>query len=150
MTKYEFLYALRETLENVLTPSQVEEQVQYYANYIDEQMRMGYSETQILAELGDARSIAHNIIDGIEADRQNDRHSNGEQTYETYSEDGSENYSSGSSDTTEKLKSYAKLAVILLIVFVVLIALTRLIILALPTILTVAVIMWIIKKINGQ
>ena len=150
MTKYEFLYALRETLANVLTPSQVEEQVQYYADYIDEQVRMGYSEAQVLKDLGDARSIAHNIIDGIEADRQNAKQSGSEQTYDTYTEDGANNYSSGANDKTEKLKSYAKMAVILLIVFVVLIALTRLIILALPTILTVAVIMWIIKKINGQ
>ena len=150
MTKYEFLYALRETLSNALNPSQVEEQVQYYADYIDEQVRMGYSEAQVLKDLGDARSIAHNIIDGIEADRQNAKQSGSEQAYDTYTEDGPNNYSSGANDKTEKLKAYAKLAAILLVVFVVLIALTKLIILALPTILTIAVIVWIIKKINGQ
>ena len=66
MTKYEFLCALRDTLTNALTPSQVEEHVQYYTHYIDEQISLGYSEAQVLSELGDPRSIAHNIIDGIE------------------------------------------------------------------------------------
>ena len=142
MTKYEFLYVLRETLENALTPSQVEEQVQYYSNYIEEQIRMGYTEAQVLAELGDARSIARNIIDGIEAS-----HSNAEYSYEN---NETMDYSNMGNDKVDKFKAYAKLAAVLLVVFIVLIALTRLIILALPTILTIAFIVWIIKKINGQ
>lgn len=153
MTKYEFLYALRETLANALNPSQVEEQVLYYSNYIDEQVRLGYTEAQVLAELGDARSIAHNIIDGIQADAQANHSEDGSKTYtsnDTYYTDESGRTSEAGKDTVDKLKSYGKIAAILLVVFVVLIALTRLIIFALPTILTFAVIMWIIKKINGH
>ena len=62
MTKYEFLYALRETLSNALNPSQVEEQVQYYADYIDEQVRMGYSEAQVLKDLGTWRWVVGGLL----------------------------------------------------------------------------------------
>ncbi len=67
MTKYEFVQALRDTLENVVGAAKAEEHVRYYENYINEQIQMGYTETQVLTELGDPRSIAHNIIDGIQA-----------------------------------------------------------------------------------
>ena len=49
-----------------------------------------------------------------------------------------------------EIQTYGMIAVILLIVFAVLILVTKLIIWALPMILTVAVILWIIKKVNGQ
>ena len=70
MTKLEFLNALRETLANELNPAQVEEQVQYYTRYIDDQISLGHTEAEVMAELGDARSIAHNIIDGVEEDNE--------------------------------------------------------------------------------
>ena len=147
MTKYEFIYALRDTLANVLNPSQVEEHVQYYMRYIDEQIALGYSEGQVLSELGDPRSIAHNIIDGIEEAGQASYDSNGNHQSETYYTDGeSEQQNNG----TSKLKSYAIKVGIIIVVFAVLIAVSRLIIWALPTIITVAVIMWIFKKLNGR
>ena len=67
MTKQEFFMKLRETLSDELNDRQVNEQVQYYEGYINEQIRLGRSESEVLDELGDPRSIAHNIIDGIEA-----------------------------------------------------------------------------------
>ena len=141
MTKQEFLYALRETLANELNASQVEEHVRYYTSYIDDQISLGHTEAEVLAELGDPRSIAHNIIDGVEA-------ANGE-----YQSAGTTYTSESAEDKPEwqsKFKTYGIIAAIFLIVFVVLILVTRLIIWALPTIITVAVIVWIIKKINGQ
>ena len=145
MTKYEFLYALRETLENAVGASRAEEHVQYYENYINEQIQMGYSESQVMAELGDPRSIAHNIIDGINA-------SASSHSAETYTADGEySNDSTGqNTDTMDKFKKYGKTALILLVVFFVLINLTRFIIFALPTILTFAVIVWILKKLSGR
>ncbi len=145
MTKYEFIHALRDTLENAVGASKAEEHVRYYENYINEQIQMGYSEAQVLAELGDPRSIAHNIIDGIQA-------SSSYQSAETYTAETeySENQGVTGDETVEKLKKYGKLAAIILVIFIVLIALTRIIVLALPTILTFAVIVWILKKISGQ
>ncbi len=147
MTKYEFLYALRDTLANALEPSQVEEHVQYYTRYIDEQIGLGYSEGQVLSELGDPRSIAHNIIDGIEASTFASNHSGSNHqsdTYDTGNEPEDQKISSS------KFKNYAMIAAIVVIVCAVLIAVTRVIIWALPTIITVAAIMWIFKKLNGR
>ena len=145
MTKYEFLYALRDTLANVLEPSQVEEHVKYYTRYIDEQIVLGYSEGQVLSELGDPRSIAHNIIDGIEASASNYSGSNHQtETYDTGNETDTNKTSSS------KFKNYAMIAAIVVIVCAVLIAVTRVIIWALPTIITVAAILWIFKKLNGR
>ena len=148
MTKYEFLCALRDTLTNALTPSQVEEHVQYYTRYIDEQISLGYSEAQVLSELGDPRSIAHNIIDGIEeAGKGRDGASYGEYASNTeYVND----HNTTDNDKIEKLKGYGKLAIIFLVIFAVLIAVTRLIIWALPTIFTFGVIVWSFKKLNGR
>ena len=140
MTKLEFLNALRETLANELNPAQVEEQVQYYTRYIDDQISLGHTEAEVMSELGDARSIAHNIIDGVEED--NEFQSSGT----VYSEESTEE----KPEWKSKLKTNGMIAVILLIVFAVLILVTKLIIWALPMILTVAVILWIIKKVNGQ
>lgn len=140
MTKQEFLYALRETLENELNASQAEEQVAYYSRYIEEQVNLGYTETQVITELGDPRSIAHNIIDGMDASGDADF------SHTVYTEGASGIKPEGPS----KWKTYGMIAAVLLIVFVVLILVTKLIIWALPTIITVGAIVWIIKKVNGQ
>lgn len=147
MTKQEFLYKLRDTLSNALSPAQVEEHVRYYENYIDEQISLGYSEDQVISELGDGWSIAHNIIDGIEEAANGEYQNNG--SYQSGTEYVNET-SAPQDDKVAKLKGYAKLAIALLIIFIILIAVTRLIIWALPTIIMVAVVVWIIKKINGQ
>lgn len=148
MTRYEFLKDLRETLANVLSPTQVEENVRYYENYISEQIQMGYTETQVLSELGDPRSIAHNIIDGIEeAAERGGMFEQNNYSSKTYYEDGT---SEASRNKKSKLKSYAILAGILFVVCVILILVTKLIIFALPMIIGIAVVVWIINKLNGR
>ena len=66
MTKQDFLAVLQEALSEELNGAQVNEQISYYRRYIDEQVAAGRSESEVLEELGDARIIAHNIIDGVE------------------------------------------------------------------------------------
>ena len=65
MTKQEYLAVLREALSEELSGAQVSDQINYYRQYIEEQIASGRSETDVLEELGDARIIAHNIIDEI-------------------------------------------------------------------------------------
>ena len=69
MTKQEYLAVLREALSEELSGAQVSDQINYYRQYIEEQIASGRSETDVLEELGDARIIAHNIIDGAEEER---------------------------------------------------------------------------------
>ena len=70
MTKQEFLESLRTALTGRVSPSAVEENIRYYADYINTQIRMGKSEEQVISELGDPRLLARSIAD---ADKRADR-----------------------------------------------------------------------------
>lgn len=62
MNKQEFLDRLRMALNGRITPGQVTDNINYYSDYIDAQMRAGKSEEEVLKELGDPRLIAKTII----------------------------------------------------------------------------------------
>ncbi len=62
MTKSEFTEILRKTLSGRVSHSVVNENVAYYENYIDTEIRKGRSEEEVLEELGDPRLIAKTII----------------------------------------------------------------------------------------
>lgn len=63
MTKQEFLDSLRVALASRVSASQVEENIRYYEDYINTQMRMNRSEAEVIAELGDPRLLARSISD---------------------------------------------------------------------------------------
>lgn len=63
MTKNEFMIKLQEALENDLDASAVRDNVNYYSNYIDDEIRKGRSEEEVLDELGDPWVIAQSVID---------------------------------------------------------------------------------------
>lgn len=63
MSKQEFLDRLRAALNGRISPAQVEENINYYQDYINSQMRSGKSEAEIMAILGDPRLIARTIIE---------------------------------------------------------------------------------------
>ena len=62
MTKNEFLDALGRMLNRELSEEEVRSNVNYYANYIEQQVRGGKTEEQVLLELGDPRLIARTIL----------------------------------------------------------------------------------------
>lgn len=78
MTKREFLDKLRKALENDLTGSVVQENVNYYNDYINEEVRKGRSEKEVLDELGDPWAIAKNIVTSEEIK------GNTQESYESY------------------------------------------------------------------
>lgn len=61
MTKSEFIEKLRAALENDLDSRTVQENVAYYSAYIDEEVRKGRRESEVLAELGDPWVIAKSV-----------------------------------------------------------------------------------------
>lgn len=63
MNRSEFLNQLREALENELNESAVQENINYYNNYIAEEIRNGKTETEVMEMLGDPWVLARNIID---------------------------------------------------------------------------------------
>ena len=62
MTKQEFLDGLRRSLSSGLEVGEINEHIRYYTEYIDSQLRMGVSEGEVMASLGDPRLIAKTLL----------------------------------------------------------------------------------------
>ena len=62
MTKTEFLDILKESLSGKISASLLQENMNYYNEYIDSQIRMGKSEQDVMESLGDPRLIARTIV----------------------------------------------------------------------------------------
>lgn len=63
MNRYEFISTLRTALTGKVPGTTVEDNVQYYEEYIEIQLRQGKNEEEILAALGDPRLLARTIIE---------------------------------------------------------------------------------------
>lgn len=63
MNRTEFLETLGAQLSGQMQDSKASAHVRYYRDYIEEQMRKGRSEEEVLAELGDPRLIAKTLLD---------------------------------------------------------------------------------------
>ncbi len=63
MDKQEFIDRLRMALNSRVSPDVVADEVNYYEDYINTQIRMGKNESDVLRELGDPRLIAKTIAD---------------------------------------------------------------------------------------
>lgn len=79
MSRYEFISVLRAALSGKVPSTTVEDNVQYYEEYIEVQLRQGKSEGEVLAALGDPRLLARTIIEA-------NKYAEGTETY------GGENY----------------------------------------------------------
>ena len=62
MTKQEFLEKLRLALNGKVPANVITENIRYYEDYINTEIRKGRSEEEVLAALGDPRLIARTII----------------------------------------------------------------------------------------
>ena len=143
MTKQEYLAALQEALSEELSGAQVSDQINYYRQYIEEQIASGRSEADVLEELGDARIIAHNIIDGVEEERDTYR-----RTTVTYTSGGD---GEGAEPTWKtKMKVYGIIALVLVVLFVIIALVTRLLIWMLPSIIVIACVVWILNRLSGR
>lgn len=67
MTEYEFLEKLKKALENDLDSRTVQENMDYYRSYIEEETRHGRSEGEVLEELGDPWVLAQSVINMAES-----------------------------------------------------------------------------------
>lgn len=63
MTKSDFLEDLKMALNGRVQPSVVADNIDYYADYINTEIRKGRSEEEVLGLLGDPRMIARTIVD---------------------------------------------------------------------------------------
>lgn len=62
MSKTEFLEKLRLALSGRLNVREVTDNLSYYEDYINTQMRLGHTEEEVISALGDPRLIAKTII----------------------------------------------------------------------------------------
>ena len=63
MDRYEFISTLRTALTGKVPATMVEDNIRYYEEYIEIQLRQGKSEEEILKGLGDPRLLAKTIIE---------------------------------------------------------------------------------------
>lgn len=63
MTREEFLRRLEDALRGTLSPGAVQENLNYYNQYILDEIRRGKTEEEVLEVLGDPWAIARTIID---------------------------------------------------------------------------------------
>lgn len=66
MTEREFLEKLREALENSLDKRIVQENMDYYRSYIEEETGQGRSKEEVIDELGDPWVLAQSVINMAE------------------------------------------------------------------------------------
>lgn len=66
MTKFEFLERLQKELEGGMRTAAVQEQLDYYRRYIEDEVRSGRDEAEVVSELGDPWAIAKTILDTSE------------------------------------------------------------------------------------
>lgn len=122
MRRTEFLQELQEALEGEVSPRVIEENINYYSNYIAQEAAGGRGENEIIEELGGPRIIAKTIVDSSDAAGES-----GGSSGTRYSENGvgSENGRSGSTgnpryiDLSKWYWKFLLIAVLILVLVVV-------------------------------
>lgn len=66
MDRQKFIQKLKEALENDLSGSVVQDNLNYYNQYIADEMKKGRTEQEVVDELGDPWMIARTIVDSQE------------------------------------------------------------------------------------
>lgn len=120
MTKKQFMEELRSSLEGMVSPMILQQNLNYYENYIDQQIRNGRTETEVLNELGSPRLIARSIIDAAGNEDgfvQSDIYEDEEQEQEEKKQRG---WSIFLADSSIKLGCLLSILILFLIVYVIL------------------------------
>lgn len=77
-----FLSSLREALEGNMSEQAIKDNIQYYKTYIEDEVKKGRTEKEVIEELGDPWIIAKTLIESP----------GGEQTYESTVDDNVNRY----------------------------------------------------------
>ena len=106
MNRIEFMEKLQRALAGGLNSRQVTENVRYYQEYIDMEIRKGKSEAEVLSGLGDPRLLAKSIIEA------NKRAGRSEGTNLNYDEEVVGNGAGGSYSNTYHYQTNGDLSLI--------------------------------------
>lgn len=114
MKKREFLDRLKAALMHRINSQAVVENVNYYEDYINTQVRMGMKEEEVIAKLGDPRLLAKTIIDSEK------RKGNATEFGKCENSGDYDNYTSEDSSNDTKTQKHMPVWAVLVIVFLVL------------------------------
>lgn len=159
MNKQEFVDRLRMALNGRVSPGLVMDNVNYYEDYINTEIRKGRTEEEVLESLGDPRLIARTIIQTNSGDEysgyRNTVYGNGEyreaagpNLHRSYTEDGNDGYGTHQNKVANVLaKIPAWVWVILGILVVVLIfsAVFSVLSFLAPVLIPIAVVLFLVK-----
>lgn len=138
MNKYEFMEQLDAALKGNVSEQERRESIQYYSDYIEEEIGKGRGEEEVLDSLGGPGAIAKSIIDakGYE--------SVGEDVYESYEEEET-GQTSVRSFKVEGAKIWFVIIGIILILLLVLSLVFKLVAALLPLVIPFAIVLFILK-----
>lgn len=153
MNKEEFLAQLRTALNGNIDSALVQENMEYYNNYIMEEMQNGKSEQEVLQMLGEPWILARTIIDAHDGTNQETVYEAGGDTASYARQERKEKVENGIAGLLRMDTWWKKLLVILVAVMVVLLVfsiVTGLVRLVMPFLLPVIVVALLIRLIGGR
>lgn len=152
MTKSEFLAQLRQALQENVSGRTVQENMEYYNQYIIEETAKGRSEQEVLDTLGDPWILARTIIDANDGTDQ-------ETVYESRGDTYYSNYESGYGQRQPGMHVFGldtwwkKLLLILAVVMIVMLVfsiISGLVSLFAPILVPVLIVMFVIRLFGGR
>lgn len=149
MDKSEFIEKLQRALAGGLNSGQVAENVRYYQEYIDSEIRRGRSEAEVMAQLGDPRLLAKSIIEANK--RAGASYGSNREYDDEVSQDGQEWETEGRMPQGRRIMLPGWLVMLIITVIVVLVigAATALLSFFAPVILAVLVVTLVVKVVQG-
>lgn len=150
MTKSDFLNILRQTLAGEVSDSVVNDNINFYSNYIDDEMRLGKSEEEVLRVLGEPRLIARTIIDtNTSSYGQNATYHYSNENSDYQSEDGYNSQDNKHIRVFNLNSWYGKLLILFIILFILFIVGSVLSFL-LPLVMPILIIWFLVSIFTGR
>lgn len=154
MTRSEFLSELRQALENDLSGGIVQENVEFYNQYITDEIRKGKSEEEVLAMLGDPWILARTVIDAADGTDQSTVYEAGGSSYNGYDSNSGRTREQNTQTHVFGLDTWwKKLLLILGIIMVVMVVVTiisGLVSLLAPIIIPILIVMIVIRILGNR
>lgn len=150
MDRREFIDKLQRTLAGGLSSSLVAENVRYYEEYIDSEIRKGKSEAEVLGALGDPRLLAKSIIEANKRTGENYGFNRGfdEEVSDAAGERQRDKAASGG--RMVMLPGWLILLIVTVAVIVVIGVVTSLLAVFAPVIIAVLVVLLVVKIFQGK
>ncbi len=145
MNKQEFLNKLRAALNGRVPTSVVTENVNYYEDYINTQVRMGRTEEEVLKALGDPRLLARTIIETNRSNGYREENGGPGQSYSGYNETGYQDAERDGYGKARRVPGWLWVIIVVLVVVVIMGVVLSVISFLAPFLLAILVVMFLVK-----